>query len=434
MVIMDLGENLRKALAKLTHTTIIDAKTIREFNKEIQKTLIMADVDVTLVLSLTKRIEEKALKSKPPAGVSSKDYITNIVYDELVNLVGKKYEPEFKKQRILLLGLYGSGKTTTSAKLAKFYQNKGLGSGIICCDTTRPAAYEQLKTLAEQANVSFFGIKNETDVKKVVREGLKELKDKPIIICDTGGRSALDDELSKELKIITKEFNPDKKMLVISADIGQVAGRQAEQFNNAIGINGVILTKMDGSSKGGGALSATNAANVNVLFIGNGEKLGNIEPFNPDDYIGGLLGIPNISKLIDTVTNAIKEANLEPEDTNMEKLNFNTFYNQLKALNKMGPLSSVLKMFGAADVPKGMVEQSEDKLKKYKVIIASMTKEERDDDKLLHNNNRIMRIAKGSGTTEKDVRGLLSDFNKMKRSFNMLKNDRNMKRMFPGFN
>ncbi|ASI13369.1 signal recognition particle subunit SRP54 [Candidatus Mancarchaeum acidiphilum] len=431
---MDFGDSLRKALAKLTHSTIIDAKVIREFNKELQKTLIMGDVDVELVLDLTKRIEEKALKSKPPAGIPSNDYITDIVYNELVSLVGDRYEPELKRQRILLLGLYGSGKTTTAAKLARFYQNKGLASGIICCDTTRPAAFEQLKTLAEQANVGFFGIRGEKDARKIVAEGLKELKDKPVIICDTGGRSALDPNLIDELSGITKSFNPDKKVLVISSDIGQVAGKQASEFNNSVGIDGVVVTKMDGSSKGGGALSATNAAKVHVMFIGTGEKLNDLEPFNPDDYIGSLLGIPNIKKLIDNVNEAVKEANLNPDEVNAEKLNFNTFYSQLKTLNKMGPLKNVLKMMGAVDAPKELIDQSEEKLKKYRVIIASMTNDERNDEKLLHNPSRVHRIALGSGTAESDVRSMIADFNKMKKSFNMLKNSRDIRKIFPGFN
>src|SRR5271163_985017 len=154
---MDLGEGLRQAIAKLTRATIIDAKTIREFNKELQKTLLSADVEVKLVLKFTNDIEEKALRSNPPAGVSPKDYITNIVYEELVRLVGPTYTPELSKQKILLMGLYGSGKTTTSAKLAKYYQDRGLGAALICCDVTRPAAYTQLETLAKQANVAFYG-------------------------------------------------------------------------------------------------------------------------------------------------------------------------------------------------------------------------------------------------------------------------------------
>jgi signal recognition particle subunit SRP54 len=430
---MDLGEGLRQAIAKLTKATIIDAKTIREFNKELQKTLLSADVEVKLVLNFTKEIEEQALKSKPPAGLSSKDYITNIVYEELVKLVGPTYVPEMKKQRILLMGLYGSGKTTTAAKLAKYYQDRGLSSAVVCCDVTRPAAYTQLETLAKQANVGFFGMEHEKSAAKIIKLGIEKFKDKQVIICDTSGRNALDEQLIQELKEVTKELNPDEKVLVVSADIGQVAGKQAREFDRAVKISGVILTKMDGSGKGGGALSASSAANARVMFIGLGEKLNNLESFDSNKFIGGLLGIPDIKSLIDHVQTAIQEANLKPDEMEAEELNFETFYTQLKAMGSMGPLKSVFGMMGAPDVPKDLVEQGEEKLKKYKVIIASMTKEERKREKLLHDSKRIARIANGSGTTEKDVHQMISEFNKMKRVFDNLKNDRGFKKRFAKF-
>ncbi len=430
---MDLGEGLRKAIAKLTRATIIDAKTIKEFNKDLQKTLISADVEVSLVLQFSKDIEEKALRSKPPAGLAPTDYITNIVYEELVKLMGGTFTPKLQKQRILLAGLYGSGKTTSSAKLAKFYQDRGLSAGVICTDVSRPAAYEQLETLAKQANVGFFGIKGEKDPVKIVKQGLAALKDKHVVICDTSGRSALDDALITELKAVNNAFSPDEKFLVINADIGQVAGRQAREFNNAIKLTGVIVTKMDGSGKGGGALSATHAANVTVAFIGVGEKLSNIEPYDAQKFIGRLLGMPDIGSLVEHVQQAVKEANLKPEDMEMEELNFDSFYNQLKAMQGMGPLKNVFGMMGAPDVPKDVIEQGEGRLAKYKVIIGSMTKEERKNERLLHDTHRIERIAKGSGSNESDVHKLISDFNKMKKMFNSLKNDRNFKKKFAKF-
>ncbi|MGC8649182.1 MAG: signal recognition particle receptor subunit alpha [Candidatus Micrarchaeia archaeon] len=430
---MDLGEGIRKALAKLTRSTIIDAKTIKEFNKELQKTLLSADVEVELVLKFTKDIENAALKSKPPEGLAPTDYITKIVYDELVKLMGRSYTPELKKKKILLMGLYGSGKTTTAAKLAKFYQDRGLSAGVICCDVVRPAAYEQLETLAKQANVAFFGIKGEKNAAKIAKEGLEKLKDRSVIICDTSGRSALDSELVEELKKVADSFKPDEKILVVSADIGQVSGRQAREFDNTVKLTGVIVTKMDGSGKGGGALSATAAVNVPVLFIGVGEKLNNIEPYDADKFIGGLLGMPDIASLVDRVQEAIKEANINPEDIDIENLTFDTFYTQLKAMGKMGPLKNIFGMLGAPDVPKDAIEQSESKLKKYKAIIGSMTEDERKNEKLLHQPGRIARIAKGSGVSEKDVHMLISDFNKMKKVFKNFKNDRNIMKKFSKF-
>lgn len=427
---MDLGEGLRKAIARISRSTIIDAKTIKEFNKELQKVLLSSDVEVDLVFKFTKEIETKALSSKPPAGLPPREYITNMIYDGLVELMGSRHVPEIKPQRILLLGLYGSGKTTTAAKIARFYQSRGLSSALICCDVSRPAAYEQLQTLAKQANVAFFGMKGETDASKVAKNGLDELKDRQVIICDTSGRNALDPSLIDELKKVSDEFKPDIKLLVLSADIGQVAGNQAREFNKAVDINGIVITKMDGSGKAGGALSAANAVGSHVMFIGTGEKLNDVELYDPDKFIGGLLGIPDISSLVERVQDAVKEANIKPEEVNIEKMNFETFYAQLKTINKVGPLKSIFGMMGATNVPKDVVEQSEEKLKKYKYIISSMTKEERADERLVHESGRVSRIAAGSGTTERDVRELIANFNKMKKSYKMLKNDRNMKRFF----
>ncbi len=424
---MDLGEGLRKAIARLKGATIIDSKTIKEFNKELQKALLSADVDVKLVFELTKRIEDAALHEEVPPGVSQKDFILNKVYEELVRLMGSKYEPEIKPKRILLLGIYGSGKTTTAAKLAKFYQDRGLSAGLICCDVSRPAAYEQLETLAKQAGVAFFGIKGEKDAAKIAKAGAEALKDRKILICDSSGRNALDKELTEELKRVANAFKPDEKLLVVNADIGQVASKQAKEFDDAVKINGVIITKLDGSGKGGGALSAVAAANARVTFIGTGEKLNALELYDPNKFVGRLLGIPDIEGIVSTVQEAIKEANIKPEEVNIEELNFETFYTQLKAMSKMGPLKNMLNMLGIVDAPKEVINQSEEKMKKYKAIISSMTTEERRNEKLMHDSSRIRRVAKGSGTTEKDVRELLSDFAKMKKLLNVFQNDRNYK-------
>ncbi|MGC9037669.1 MAG: signal recognition particle receptor subunit alpha [Candidatus Micrarchaeia archaeon] len=431
---MDLGQGLRLAIAKLTGAVVIDAKTIKEFNKELQKALLSADVDVDTVFELTKRIEEAALGEKVPKGVSQKDYIINLLYKELVNMLGgEAYVPELSPKRILLLGLYGSGKTTTAAKLAKYYQDRGLSSGLIACDVSRPAAYEQLETLAKQAGVGFFGIKGERDVEKIVKKALEALKDKKVLICDTSGRNALDSELIEELKRINNAFKPDEKWLVINADTGQVAGKQAKEFDEAVKITGVIITKLDGSGKGGGALSAVHAANAKVTFIGTGEKLDAIELYNAEKFVGRLLGMPDIASLVEGINKAIKEANIKPEELQTEELNFTTFYNELKAMGKMGPLKNIASSLGLVDLPKDVLEQSEEKLKKYKAIIDSMTPEERKDDSLLNNPSRIRRIAKGSGVSEQDVRRLISDFRKMKKLYNTFKNDRALRKKMQSF-
>ena len=342
--------------------------------------------------------------------------------------MGSSYQPELKPKRILLLGLYGSGKTTTAAKLAKFYQDRGLSAGLICCDVSRPAAYEQLEKLANDANVAFFGIKNEKNVRNIIKNGLEKLKDRKIIICDSSGRNALDNELINELKEINDEFKPDEKILVLSADIGQVAGKQAEEFNKAISINGVIVTKLDGSGKGGGALSALNTTKAKIMFIGTGEKIGDIEPYDSKKYISRLLAIPDLPALIDNIKKVLEEEKIDEENIDIEKLDFDTFYKELKAMNKMGPMKQILSMMGLADVPKEVISQGEEKLKKYKVIIDSMTKEERKNPNLLKDQNRIKRIAKGSGVTETEIKEMIKEFNKLKKYMSILKDKKALKK------
>ena len=430
---MDLGEGLRKAMARLTGATSIDSKTIKEFNKELQKALISSDVEVGLVFALTKKIEDAAMRSDLPQGVSKRDYITNLVYEQLTALMGTSYEPEVKPKRILLAGIYGSGKTTTAAKLAKFYQDRGLGVGLICCDVSRPAAYEQLETLAKQANAGFFGIKGENDVARIVREGVAQFKGKKVIICDSSGRSGMDAQLIGELKVINDVFKPDEKLLVINADIGQVAGRQASEFDSAIRLSGVVVTKLDGSGKGGGALSAVAAARTRVMFTGTGEKLGALELYDSKKFVGRLLGIPDLESLLAHVQEAVKSAEMKPEEVAMEELNFDSFYKQMKAMNKMGPMKNVLGMMGMVDLPKDAVETGEAKLRRYESIISSMTTAERMDERLLREHGRIARIAKGSGTTEKDVREMIGDFNKMKKMASMLKGNRDVRKQLSKF-
>src|SRR3989338_5026572 len=226
---MDLGSGLRRALKKLTGAALVDERTVRETMKEIQRVLISGDVNVALVSELTKRIEKRALDEKALKGIGAREHVVKVVYEELAGMLGEKHEPKIAKQRIMLLGLYGSGKTTTAGKLAHFFKKKGLSVGLICGDVARPAAYEQLQQVSERAGVRFYGKKGETDASLIVREALKQAND-DILILDSAGRNAFDSELSEELRKLNVMFKPDEKLLVINADIGQVAKAQAEAF------------------------------------------------------------------------------------------------------------------------------------------------------------------------------------------------------------
>ncbi|MFH0817468.1 MAG: signal recognition particle receptor subunit alpha [Candidatus Micrarchaeota archaeon] len=424
---MDLGAGLRKALAKITGAALVDEKVVKELVKELQRVLIANDVEVKLVFELSKRIEKEAMDRKQLKGVNTKEHVVKVVYDELVALMGEKHAPKIQKQKVLLLGLYGSGKTTSVGKLAHFYKKSGLTVGVVCCDVDRPAAFEQLQQIAESAKVNFYGEKGGKDAAKIAREAVLHLKD-DVLIIDSAGRNAFSDELKGELKKIDEVLKPDERFLVVSADIGQVAGRQAREFNSAVPVTGVIITKMDGSGKGGGALSSVGGTDAKVAFIGVGEKLGDFEPFDAKKYVGRLLGFPDLETLIEKVKEISEQENLKPEMLE-EKFTIKTFYEQLKAAKKLGPLKSVFSMLGMVDVPKDMMEQSEQKLKIYENIIGSMTKEERENAELLRKNkSRIERIAKGSGTKPEDVKELLSRFSQMEKMLSQFKHNRGFRK------
>ncbi len=425
---MNLGEGIRKAIAKLSGKVIIDEKAVKELIKEIQRVLISNDVNVNLVFEVSKKIEERALKEKKPPGISLKEHIIRVVYEEMEKLVGgAAYTPEIKKQRILLLGLYGSGKTTTAGKLAKFYSKRGLNVLLVPGDVHRPAAYEQLEQIAKKAGVSFLN-KREKDAEKISKEA-KFMKKYDVIIFDSSGRNAFDKELKNELKKVSKEFEPDKKILVVSADIGQVAGKQAEEFDSAVGIDGVIVTKMDGSGKGGGALSSVAASKSKILFIGTGEKLNDIEAFDAKKFAAVLLGFPDLKALIEKVKEIDKEEELE-KALKEGKLDYEIFLTQMKSMKKMGPMKKVLQMLGVYDLPEELVGKSEEQIKHIEAAVLSMTPEERKNTNMMKEKSRQERVAKGSGNSIKEVKELTKNFEKMAKLTKMLKDKNAIKKVW----
>jgi len=403
---MDLGQGIRKALAKITGAALVDEKAVKEFSKDLQRVLITNDVEVRLVSSLCKRIEERILKEKATPGATIREHATKVVYEELSSLMGgEAYAPVVAKKKILLLGLFGSGKSTTIAKLAKFYQSKGLKVAAIAGDVHRPAAIDQLEQLCKSVNAGFFADRKHKDAAMIVKQGLETLGPHyDVIIVDTAGRSAFDEELAFELKAIDKVLNADEKFLVISADIGQVAAKQAKQFDDAVGLSGVIVTKMDGSGKGGGALSAVAASKAaRIAFIASGEKPDAFEAFDAKKFVARLCGFPDLEALLSKAKEISQEENLQ-KAIEEGKLDFETFLAQMKAMKKMGPLKQIMQMVGAYDLPEEMVGKSEEKMKSFEAAINSMTRAERKEPKLVKVRSRQERIAKGSGQKMEDVR------------------------------
>jgi len=424
-----LKNGLQNAINGLKKAVVVDRKTIKEFTREIQKTLISSDVNVKLVLELSKHIEDRALLEKPPGMLSRQENVVKITYDELVRLLGTGGGLEVKEDsKIILVGVQGSGKTTTAAKLARFYKKKGLNPKLICADTFRPAAYDQLKQLSEEIHVPFYGENNQKDSLNIIENGLKEFKNQGLIIIDSEGRHKLNKELMDEINRIYTAVSPDNILLVLDGTIGQSAGEQAKAFNESCKINGVIISKLDGSAKGGGALSACAETNSPVYFIGVGEHIGDLEEFEPKRFVSKLLGFGDIEGLLEKA----KEVDLDEESAKRiisGKFTMNDVYQQIKQMQGMGSMSKLMEMlpFGAK-IPKELVDMQEEKVKCFRFIIDSMTKEEREDPELLKH-ERIERIAKGSGSKPEDVRELLNYFKRMKKLMKGVGSEKKLGRM-----
>jgi signal recognition particle subunit SRP54 len=422
-----LGEKLRKAMDKISGAGAVDAEVVREAIKEIQRALISSNVEINTVLTLSKEIEKKALE-KAEGKLSQREHTTKVIYDELVNMMGGKKPPADPK-RILLCGLFGAGKTTAAGKLGNWYKKRGKKVGVIAADTFRPAAYEQLEKNAKDAGIDFFGIKGEKDAQKVTKQGIEKFKNHDLIICDSAGRSGLDEELREEIKNINKEFNADESWLVLGADIGNLAKKQAHAFHDLVGVNGIIITKMDGSSKGGGAIVACKETGASVYFISTGEKINDFEEFDSNRYLGRIMGYGDLEGLLEKAKEI--DTNINPEEIMKGNLNFKIFYEQLKATKKLGPLNKVMEMVGFGHkLPKEAMDLGQEKMESFGVIIDSMTEQEREEPDLM-NRSRIERIAKGAGKNTEEIRELIKQFKKMKKMFKKFKgmNEKSMKKM-----
>jgi len=423
-----LGDSLKNTLQKIAKSVFVDDKLINELVKDIQRALLQADVNVKLVFSLSEKIKTRIKDEKTPAGLTKKEHLINIVYEELVAFlggVGGKISPGKKPYKIMLVGLFGSGKTTTAGKLAKYFQKRGHKVAVVQTDTWRPAAYDQLSQIAKSIKVPMFGDKKGKDPVEILKTNNDELKKFDIVIIDTAGRDALSDELIKELTEINKFSRPDLNLLVVSADIGQAAESQATKFHDTCKVSGVVVTKLDGTAKGGGALSACAATSANVKFIGVGEKVDDLEEFNPKGFVGRLLGMGDLEALLAKAKDAISEEDAEDLSKKLLKGEFNLIdlFDQMKAMKKMGSLSKIMEMvpgMGQLKLPKEALNVQEEKLKKWEHIMNSCTKAELEDPDIM-GSSRVERIAKGSGMQAKDVRELLKQYRMSKKVVKMFK-------------
>ncbi|MBU4406980.1 MAG: signal recognition particle protein Srp19, partial [Candidatus Altiarchaeota archaeon] len=388
-----------------------------------------ADVQIEQVFELSKRIEDRGLLEKPPGMLSRKENLIRITYEELVNLLGKGEPVEIQDgQKLLLVGTQGSGKTTTVAKLGRYFKKKGMHPKLICADTFRPAAYEQLKQLSEEIKLPFYGNPGEKNALNIIKEGIKEFKNEGLILIDSEGRHKLDKELMKDINKIYKEIKPERVLLILDGTTGQQAGKEAEAFKNSSQVDGIILTKLDGTAKGGGAISACSATGSGVNFIGTGEHINDFEEFNPEGFVSRLIGFGDLEGLLEKA----KEVDFDEkaaERMMSGKFNMNDIYSQIQQMKKMGPMKQVAGMlpFGAK-IPKDMLDMQEEKLEKFIYIMDSMTPDEREDPTLIKR-ERIGRISSGSGTKPEDVRELINYHKKMKKMMRMFGDERKLKRL-----
>ena len=430
MVLEKLGSSIYETLKKIFGATVIDEHIVKELVRGLQRALLQADVNVRLVLELSKRIEERALKEKIPPGIPRKEHITKIVYEEFVRLLGEKpvslnITPG-KRNVFMLVGIQGSGKTTTAAKLARYFQKRGYKTALICADTFRASALAQLSQLAAQINVPIYGDEKEKNPVKIALDGLRKFERYDIVIVDTAGRHKDEKSLIEEMKILQKEIKPDEIIMVIDGTIGQQAAIQAKAFHEATPLGSIIVAKLDGSARGGGALSAVAATGAPIKFIGTGEKIDDLEVFDPPRFVGRLLGMGDLRSLIEKV----REAELKIPEKRAKailsgKFTLSDMYEQFEAIRSMGPFSRILKMIPGLgyELPEDLIDVAEERLKKWRVIIQSMTPEEREKPQII-NSSRMRRIARGSGTSERDVKDLLKQYKMLRRMMKTLRRKR----------
>jgi len=423
LVLESLGSKLSSAISRMIGRPTLDEISLNEFIRDVQRSLLEADVNVKLVLELSRRIKSRVLSEKAPPGVSRKEIAIKILYEELVNMVGGKRPSldikQGKQNRILLVGTEGSGKTTTAAKLGIWFKKRYGKVAIISSDTIRPASHQQIVGLVGEA-VPVFWIDGEKP-EKIIAEGINKFKDYNIVIIDTAGRHKDEKGLMEELKEYIKIADPDYTLLVLDASIGQAAFSQAKAFSEVAPLGGVVVTKLDGSAKGGGALSAVSAAGVPIYFIGVGEKVDDIQPFDADRFISRLLGMGDIAELIERIEEVMKPPQIKG------KFDMYDFLEYLEGMKKLGPIDHLISLMPGVRAQVGVDER---KISQWIAIIKSMTEEERRNPSII-SGTRIERIARGSGTTQRDVRSLLKTYSMAKSA--MIGGDRMMRRLLKGY-
>lgn len=430
MAFESLSERLQGTLKKVTGQSQLTEQNMEEMLREIRLALLEADVNYDVVKDFIAKTKEKALGADVLGSLKPGQVVVKIVHDELVELLGTDVSTvDFSKKPtiIMMVGLQGSGKTTTTGKIAKRIKEKdGKKPLLVAADIYRPAAVEQLKTIGQQVDVEVFSEGTDVSAEKIVTDALDHAKENhnDVILIDTAGRLQIDQPLMEELKHLKDIAHPDEILLVVDSLAGQEIANVASSFNDQLGITGAVLTKLDGDSRGGGAISIRYLTHVPIKYIGTGEKLDQIDLFYPDRMAERILGMGDVVSLVEKVQDVYDEKESMKAFNKMQRGTFglDDMLVQMKQLKKMGPLSGILKMLpGMPKMPKIDDDEANDRLKETESMILSMTLEERQHPEII-NMKRRERIAKGSGKSVADVNRLLKQFEQSKKMMKQLSN------------
>ena len=431
----NLRTGLRGAIKKIVRASDINEELINSLCKDIQRALLQSDVNVKLVLEITNRIKERAINEEPVKGLTRKDHIITILYGELARMLGYSGQPiknidrsqqtdgriinfgPNKQSIILMLGIQGSGKTTVAAKLARWLLKHGYSVGVIGADTWRPGALTQLRMNCSRINVEVYGDEASTSALDIVKKGLEYFRilAVDIIIVDTAGRHKEESSLLDEMREMRNVIDPDLVLLIIDGTIGQQAFNQARAFHEAAPVGGIIVTKLDGTAKGGGVLAASAVTGAKVMFIGTGERIDDLEVFSPTSFVGRILGMGDIKAVLEMARGLELQADQNQAKRLLSgKMTIEDFYAQMENVGKMGFRSVIDNLPGLSGMVKeDQLDALEGKMEKWRFIIQSMTKDEKKNPEII-NESRRKRIARGSGVTEHEIKDLVKQYNNSK--------------------
>ena len=425
---------MQEITRKLKGKARITESDLKEILREVKLALLEADVNYKIVKEFIANIQEKALGQDVLKSLTPGQQVVKIVKDELVELLGgTESKVNFSPNPptiIMMVGLQGSGKTTTSGKLANLFRKQGKKPLLVACDVYRPAAIKQLQVLGAQLNIPVYANENSQDVVKISKQAIEQAISKlnDVIIIDTAGRLQIDEVLMEELKNLKSAVKPHEILLVVDSMTGQEAVNVAESFKDAVGIDGIVLTKLDGDTRGGAALSVKKVTGRPIKYIATGEKMNDIEQFHPDRMASRILGMGDVLSIIEKAEEAITEEEAEKLEAQLRKNRFDMddYLAQLRQIKKMGSLSSILKMIPGLGSKMKDIQVDDKEFLRIESMICSMTKEERRNPKIL-NGQRRLRIAKGSGTTVEQLNKFMKSFEMTQKMMKQMKSEKGMK-------